>query len=319
MAAAAIQESYTEAPVQKRLEVLFDGGHERCPAGIVDIVSRRFGLFIEIKRIDHYSDGFGQLEKYSSYFKDLQPVLYLFGKKEHMQSARWDEIERGCHRHGIVLMRDDVDYQILRDQKERENVMNIEDLPEARRIVQEAETKEGFHFYQGQLAMNQKQMKTFYRYMEKIRSLATDLAQSDLAICFGIARLNDSLIGLVEGLEEMYGKNETMEDIAAKFIASEIRLEKDAKTPLFDYNEVRTMWHDTHGYRITASALRKATWALLSTKGCTRIKNPGGSLIIGIVLKNPINHEPQGKKPPSASVSAAFVAVPVAAPDMTAS
>lgn len=277
--------------VVDRLLSLFEGGPEQCPAGVVDIVSRRYGSIVYVESVDRYSDGLGRLVMFENYFKNMEPTLYLFGKDMH--SARWEEIKSTCYRRGITLMRDDIDYEILRRKREEENTMSIYELVASRKIVREIETSETLDDYQVQRAERMIRMDMFHRYEKKVHDTAVELSHSDHALCAGFTRINDTLHRFIDEIEEIYERDGAAEDIAAQFISSSIRLKKDAKTPLFNYLEVFTEWFEERSFRLSSSAIRRAAWALLSSKGCARIKSSDGPIIVGMELKNPFDHEPK--------------------------
>lgn len=103
-------ENTTEEEVQKRLEVIFGGGHTTIKSGKTDIYVKD-EVLVEIKAFDHWSVGLGQIIKYRRECPAKRQVLYLFGAMP--KNEDWPSIADVCKDVGVEAMRDMVDYKNL--------------------------------------------------------------------------------------------------------------------------------------------------------------------------------------------------------------
>lgn len=101
----------SEAEIQAKLEKIFGKGHQRCPAGVADIVTDK--LLIEIKHVQNWSNSIGQILKYSDHFPNRRLIVYLFGKWS--DSYSWPSIQNACRKAGIEVLRDDLHFSILQE------------------------------------------------------------------------------------------------------------------------------------------------------------------------------------------------------------
>lgn len=304
-------EDYTESAVQKRLEVLFEGGHATCPAGTIDILSHMYGKVIEIKRVRNFRDAIGQLLEYMEYYKDYTAVVYFFGSKEEMANAPWDRITDLFERLHIEILRDDVDYaRLVREKDARSSCDGA--FIEERALNRHLDTPEHHERCEKIRRIDRKQMTSVYRKLNVLYEFIQKAGEmDDMLFSLGLINLRTSVTDTFHRFVEVNQITVSAEQIALVFFDKEIKIQPGSSTSFVDYDERLKSWLRTSGYTVHYAAMRDSLLVIFSKHKFTQRMQKGGRVWEGFTLVHPIEGPESGRRQPEVPRVSFNVEVPV--------
>jgi len=296
----------SEEDVQTRLEIIFGGGHARCPAGIADIVTDK--CLIEIKAVPHWKAAIGQLLAYRNFFGNRRTILYLFG--DAPRGLNWNTIRDMCDDYEIELMRHETDYaRILAESKQYNAAKAKRDAVgvSERMLVKEADTPDDE--LEVSIEAFDTQMRSFTAMIKRALRSFKSFPACQLSGRVAALELKREFEGLFARFELIVSEANDTVHCARAFIESEIEIHESSEVPISEFDAVFRRWCDVtkcSAYR----KVRKNVRCILEELYVTQKKRNGKTFLVGIRLTNPITGGSHTKIKKAAAMIAATAAPP---------
>jgi len=251
--------------------LMFNGEREvkTKSGGRIDVLTDTH--IIEVKHITKWREAKGQLEDYALDYPDKSPLLYLFGSPARKRPIDRARIKQIMSKSSIEVIFDDEDHDKLIERYSMKHGAFADSPEEAlHRTTVACSNVDSLWEESKQVELAMLQTESLLRRTKEIHKLAINCHLDGnirielMTMCSDIAK---QLHKYDERIEELH----TMSHIAEAYIKNCIIIDKNATTPIGDYNKSLKEWCDERKIK-TYTEYKPAISKILISMGCVFVE-----------------------------------------------